>query len=466
MTDCINKDFIQIINSDQNYFEEACVNILQDKSFLVNLYKYNNTIYYLTKNQTMFLKDVIVVTLTNEINKYYNIIQQHLTNNTFTLITFINTYNELDAKIYKLQSNLTPYITHIKYLNLPFFEFEFIKFVLIDDLLLNSNFVFQNKKTTLLEILNFYLETNTDTDIVLELFKLKQFYYNFSEKYDLQQKNTFMDNLSYNEIIIKEIAERIHNDLFCNNFMNNILIHFVNSLKDTKLFYACYISKLEYRILFTGQYNLENQYDFISHMNENIQDLQNISFILNDVKTSLIFKEGLSKVKINTKSSEYTNYDLTTLDKNMLNAKFLRYSVWNVAKQTEYTSYKIPYDLNIYLSLATKFYLTYNSHKKLIWNHNFGIATINLKLGNKKYKFNITTFQLLVLWQFNSQDKITIIDISKNTGIVLKNLGPTINTLLKHKILVRDKNKLNNDPTAELLLNDNYTSDEQLITLF
>ena len=83
----------------------------------------------------------------------------------------------------------------------------------------------------------------------------------------------------------------------------------------------------------------------------------------------------------------------------------------------------------------------------------------------KYYHLQLNTPQLFLLLQFNSQEKITALDLASRIGLPMSKLGKILTSFLRIKILCRESGKASNDPTMLIFLNQDFSHSSDKISL-
>lgn len=89
------------------------------------------------------------------------------------------------------------------------------------------------------------------------------------------------------------------------------------------------------------------------------------------------------------------------------------------------TNFTIPKDLLACEQLFVKFYQQQHSGRKLNWLHQLSKGELRARYG-KKYSFVTSTYQMGILLQFNSNDKMSTEDLQIATQLTQNTL---VNTL-------------------------------------
>jgi hypothetical protein len=261
-------------------------------------------------------------------------------------------------------------------------------------------------------------------------------------------------NTKKNEVIENDIVELVF--LVSNYFLE----------KD--LFNMYYEQFMENRLLNTD-INLDLEKKLVSKFKQPIDNkvIQNMIYKLEDVDTikkDLILYER-ANIRIN--SDKYKGkIDPSSIENKRVKANIFRDHAWTYTRENNTVEIKPPFELAPYIDIWNGFVMQKYPYKNVKWNFNQGIAVIDLELGGKIYKIKLTTPQLLVIYQFNSQPVLTAMELANNIGISLQKLGMILTSLLKSRLIKRvDPISDNKNPNMKLALNDNFTYESSTISI-
>lgn len=82
--------------------------------------------------------------------------------------------------------------------------------------------------------------------------------------------------------------------------------------------------------------------------------------------------------------------------------------------------------------------LTFHSGRKLTWLWNYSKAEIRTTYLPMKYIFQVSTYQLAILLQFNDSDTVTFKDLQLGTQIAEPLLKNYLVPMVKLKVLLQD----------------------------
>lgn len=454
-------------------FKESCEHILtSDNEF--NVMMLRNVTFHMT-NQTPEILDELLIQIFDNVTK--NIANDFDKNiQIFTISSFIETYKLYYLRSIKLLKYLSYFDSKVNTNN----QNKYSHIGLIRSYTFYNNVL--NRKYDskyLYEIFTEHIENGLiSMTEVLQLFKMYLYYIKLSETlgqnkekvFNLSLNNLFLVTLGSNQTFIRTLTQYIHDNIKSisdtenEKTENNIteLINLVsNHFLDKDLFNLYYEKLLEVRLL-SPKCNFEIEKKLIEKFkrpNDN-KVIQNMLYKIMDIQDMASFKKIYRDATISVTSDKFKNrVDKSTLDREKIDAKLFRKFAWSDSHvDFDIPTIKIPYELEHNIAIYDRLYDIKYPHREIAWNFNHGIGIINLTLGEKTYHVETTTLQLFILLQFNHREKITATDLASNLGMTLQKLGNVLQTLLRAKILKRDINKKNNDPSMEISLNHEYSS--------
>jgi len=102
------------------------------------------------------------------------------------------------------------------------------------------------------------------------------------------------------------------------------------------------------------------------------------------------------------------------------------------------TNFTIPKELAAAEEQFQKFYQSQHSGRKLNWLHQLSKGEIKARYGAKIFTFQVSTYQMGVLLQFNNYDSINFEDLIIATQLTDSALKTTLLSLVKTKVLSSD----------------------------
>eukprot|EP01112_Ceratiomyxa_fruticulosa_P003545 TRINITY_DN1386_c0_g1_i3.p1 TRINITY_DN1386_c0_g1~~TRINITY_DN1386_c0_g1_i3.p1 ORF type:complete len:747 (+),score=118.94 TRINITY_DN1386_c0_g1_i3:321-2561(+) len=102
-------------------------------------------------------------------------------------------------------------------------------------------------------------------------------------------------------------------------------------------------------------------------------------------------------------------------------------------------SCKLPNEILNCCEIFRKYYLSNHNGRRLTWQTNMGTAEMKAIFGAKKHELNISTYQMVILLQFNDISRISYRDLLEATGIPIPDLKRNLLALCSPKSKILDK---------------------------
>jgi cullin 3 len=120
----------------------------------------------------------------------------------------------------------------------------------------------------------------------------------------------------------------------------------------------------------------------------------------------------------------------------------------------------LPAEINKCCEVFRKFYLGNHNGRRLTWQTNMGTADLKAHFGSKRHELSVSTYQMVVLLQFNSTDKISFKELAAMTGIAGPDLKRNLLTLscAKYKILNKEPSGKTVEESDSFAFNDKFRS--------
>ena len=468
------EDFIQfcykIINNDYN----------------MNVIRYHNTIFTMINHypekmdeilRTVF--DELSFRINNQIDKMYK-------ENTFLIQDFIDMYYDYEEKYNKLSHFLFSFDNLFYNENHRYSRSKFIKDIAMYLNVICKDYIKDDQKSDIYSILNNILN---DVDNIMDIKEVNELYkiYNFFDKrkliYSIECKNIpFLNGVSnsLNNLIHTLIVEYFHIDdkvmkKDINNDLNILLSNINRNYCNPELFCHYYESYFDKR-LYSKYFLLEFELKLISNLtHKNFGYLrESVTVKINDFNENQVFHTVIHKnpfiIKKICSNKEFKNI-INPGDSINLNIMtpfvYRNISLNNKTQQhkLQYDNMNIPLYIKLYFHIYKQSYQNWYPNRHLSLDYQKGHSIIQMTLNNKDYQFKVSFPQLYLIYQFNKDNNIPAIKLSKRLNISLKELGSILNVFLKNKILVRDQNFKYNDPNIIIAINDNFHSIENRISL-
>lgn len=484
------KFVMNMTNNEDSHvvFKKNCLATLFGDDF--NILEFNNLVFHLTNANTILVAKLIVEVFDEATENIYKQIQKDMVDSKFTLESFTQYYNTylqnslvlskylsyFDTKVIMNNSNKYSYIGMVR-------KYMFYRNVI------NTTYTYQNTDKYMYEILRNNIEQLDMTQeysitIVKNLFKMYSFYNrmsyivkgNANELFNSKIDHLFQSSLGNNHVFVKPISYHIHNritqikssddQLFTN--ISNLIKLITNNFEDRDIFNMYYEKLLEIRLL-SDSCNLNVELALINNFSRPKDNnfIQNMLNKLEDIQTMETDDKMLhTKVELQLTEPKYKNkLDVSKINLKILKTKVFRNHAWSYSRVDDNNEMIVPFDVAPYIDIYNQYYKIKYPYRKLEWNFDQGVGIIKIKLGEKYYNLQVNTPQMFVLLQFNEKQKLTAIELASNIGLPMSKFGKVLNSLIKSKILNRDKEKKPNDPTMEIFLNQEFNYDKENISL-
>lgn len=463
----------QIINNNNNINIISCHNII-----------FTMANYYPEKMDEILriIFERLSLEINNKIDKMYK-------EDILSIQDFIDMYYDYEERYNKLSHFLYTFD------NLFYSEdhkYSRSKFIKNNAMYLNvicKSYTKGNKKSYIYSILNNIL---IDVDNIMDIKEVNELYkiFNLFDKrkliYNIKcedvPENMFLNEVSkslnnlihtliveYSHIDDEVMKKDINNDL--NTLLSNININYCNP----ELFchyYEYYFEKRLYSKYFLSELELK-LINNLTHKNFGyLRD--NITIKLGDFYENQIFHIVIHKdpfIITNIRSNKEFENIINPGDSVNLNimTPFVYRNILLNSKtpqhKSQYDNMNIPLNIKLYYHIYKQLYQNWYPKRHFTWDYKKGSSIIQMTLNNKDYQFKVSFPQLYLIYQFNKDNNISAVELSKRLNISLKELGGILNIFLTNKILVRDQNFKSNDPKVIIAINDHFYSCEDKISL-
>jgi hypothetical protein len=394
---CMNKNLINqdtfktnIGNEVLSYLEKSLMlldtNIIDDKSFLVSIYEVNT--FQINKlnelNLDILNNDYKHLFKTIILDKYEVIIKRDFSIilNEFDFKEFRTNYT-INESFYHSLKNSILYCSDIQYIKDSFTKW------------LNGLIICADDFPEILDVYYFMTmivdKIDWETDYNSNIFK---YIYNCFEPHFKHQKSTI-------ENIDKYIRTHIYKqNLLPVNYFHKMLINYFNKFVDDDdetvfIYYKNYLVKRLYYYNFNEEY-IKHELDIINSLTDNL----NTPYLykLNIIKKDIINSSHLSN-EFNTIYQQNNNLVITTD------------GIWNLTPNcNDFSNPEFNSKFNAFKTDFTTFYTCKYENKKLDWNHQLSICTLDYITKDNDYEIECALSLANILYEFNTQDYLELTD--------------------------------------------------------
>ncbi len=476
----------------KNKFFELCNNCINSNSYDDNKVLLNRIQIDIISKGYDYTTDLLIKFFETHYNNFNKEIQELINEDNFTISIFKNKYNDLNNKLNKIKYLLSSIDYSYKNKDGKKTEYSFINLVknyTSYNLIINNKFIKNDNEIYLYELFISEIENNFDTETILEIFKLYDFYNKFSysiknktnksgEEYfnsELNKKIQLSENTSNRflvriiEIINKKIIDLSNNETISLEKLeyeiNSIrkLIDITPELCNKNIFVTLYKKALTTRLKNGVNPDIENEFLKSINPQDDIDIYIKMKNQINDIKLNTIHNQYFRNLKVGGSSEKYKNLDIDKYDRNKVNVKVFRSYDWDYENIDQINQVNLPIELSIYSDIFNAYYKDRFNERKLYWIYEDSIGIIEIET-DKLYNIKMNLLQMALLYSLNEKNK-SANELSSELKIPIQQIGIIINSLLISKLIYRDKNSDINDPSAVFFVNENFSNNESNISI-
>ena len=270
--------------------------------------------------------------------------------------------------------------------------------------------------------------------------------YNFEEENDSNKKYNFrfiVDNIKSNGFaLFEEYYEQL-----INRYKHSIAIEQIKNDKNIILYFMKIISQKESTSV--------NR--FVNEMLIKIRDY------IYDLEDSYNNNHDYQKIRIETQSDKYKDFDLSTLKREKYNFTMIKY----LFGEETIKNYILNQNIEPYFDIYRSHYYNRYPDRQISYDIIKSNITVELKYNDQTYFIHMAIIQYLVLYRIiNNSHGLTINQISEETGILVGELKETINSLIKIKLIGKTGGNLSDIETIRLIQNPNFSYDKNKISIY
>lgn len=473
----------------EDNFVTICNNYIENKNYRVNKLFFNKIQLGVISKGYEYTTSMLIKVFENKFKEFRNQICELIENNTFTVSYFSKEYYKLNNKLNNLKFLLS-YIDY-SYKNKDGKKSDYSFVILVKNyvgynIIINSKYNKDNKEYYLHELFINEIEQNFNTETILQIFKIYDFYNKFSYVVKNQKDKNGMDyfnleskNLNFSEdtknkfitrvieILNKKILDLTKNSNTSIEQNERDIKYIRNLINISPEFSNSNIFMVLYKRALTERLRQESNPDIESELLKSLNPQSDIDLYIkmknqiNDIKLSKQHNTIYRKITVGHCSEKYKDIDISKFNRENCNIKVCRSYDWDYV-DNEFENYNIPINLSIYLDIFNAYHKDRFNERQLGWMYDecFGVVGFNT---DKPYNVRMNLLQLAVFYSLNESPK-SALELSNNLKINLQKLGIVLNSLLLSKIIHRSYGSSDN-PNIIFNVNEEFSYNENDLSI-
>lgn len=487
-----------------NSFSHSCNSIMSNNQDPVNYISFNNSLNNLLIYDLSSVDKIVFKVVNNRTIDFKNEINNKIHQGLFTVECFRQMYDTFYSQSELLVSLLTKY-NKLERHNIPKWLMKDISSqrlmsgiqMMFYCNVLRNTYDYEEEKLSLYNLLGRLIKQDTpNINLILSVFKMYRFFTetSFSISSKLVMEESLFDNdndnnvpedlldLGTNKMFVLSLIELISNNIKTIiknpddlNTKTNItdIITVSTYFKDRIMFNLYYDKYLEKRLnellnTKTTSFNTNHtntEIEFLSYFKtpEDNREVQQMLYKIQDTEENIEHNFMYKHIKVNIESEKYKKQS-KTLDVNKIDIVAVRQSCWTDTNNTNYSDYNLPIEMEPYVDIFSKYYSNKYPYRSLRFNFNNSIGVVSLSIKGKSYQVQLTTSQMILIFQFNQQEKLSGYELIEKMGITIAELSPLLNSMLLSKILTRTPGRPD-DPNLKFYINPQFTAPSTKVSL-
>lgn len=490
----VRKDNLEI------HFNNLCNNLLEEKYECVNQIDFDNTISLILSNDPSIVQKVILSVIDNHTKNFFDCVQKKLNLKEYSNEWFITEYNKYvkRASVFKKTfRSMNDYVKLENNKNMLNILLNYLFYYNVINKKYDVSTEGQNRKLYIYEIMTKF----NDIANIEEFFTLYKFYnYFLGFSFSLKEIrnlyfNTDLDNIFFNSPHSKSnqfhsfVIAKIDSDI--KNLLNitddtteiekaakKIQDHIKMCLKfsDKTHFIVTYASSFYKRLQEkTTDFLIEKELLTSFKPKDELELYIKMMFCIEDMMISEFITQSLKNMKdITFSSDKWKTFDKSKVNNDMCDYTLIRNYAWEgskYGKTNKYGQINLPLELDYFFTILKALLCDPNSsfsndfvNRTIYLDDDNSNVTLDATFHNITYSLNMTLLQATVFIAINEHDGITAQSLEGVVGTSLKNLSIILNSLIKAKLIVREKVEKNNT-NMSFNINENFVSTETRICL-
>jgi hypothetical protein len=479
---CVSFDGIVEYSNLENNFKDMCNLLINGNKLVVNKITLDNTILILLIKNIDVLQNIIIDTLYNYTKKFNIDIQNSLNNNYYYNEWFIDKYNEFfkNSIIFKKSLNVVDDYLKLDGKNIIDIYVNYIFYHNIINVKYNNLYLYE------IFLQNHNIENIKNVYNYGMLFKIQNYFNGFSfsmkkytnllfneELFNIFKNSQFSSNTTFINSVNIEITENIKKLL--SNKKNTLLIDTIQlyikmclKFNNKKIFMTSYLINLCDRLQNDKtNYEIEKILLSLFKPKDETEIYEKILNCINDIMLSKKITKNINLINPEIESDKFISFKK---QKYQIDYQIIGNNSWSglYSNNTDncYDDIILPVCFDYNYAIINKV-LNNNDNTKISINYDKSIVIMNIEYPNcpKLFEIKMTLLQSIVFMTINNNNEITAIELEQTIGIHLVYLTPILNSLIKSKIIKRNKTTENNDINMKFIINSSFQSNAHKICL-
>ena len=434
---------------------KICDNYIFENNYSVNKLYLNKLQTELITKGYSITTELLIKLFNNYYNKLYDEIQEAINIDCFNLLWFNQKFNGLNKKLTNLKYLLSIIDNSYKKSDFSKTKYSFVNMVknyISYNKIINQRYNKNDNNYYLYELFIDEIENNFDTEAILQLFTIYNFYNKFSytvktnelSKYfneELKTKMVFTKKTSDKfltrtlEIINKKIIDlkkisTSETDTEIKYIRN--LLEITPKLCEKDIFMILYKNLLTKRLLNGSDPEVENE--FLKSFDPQY-DLDNYIKMKNQINDCKLNKKNIDHyrtLEVSNTSEKYKSINIDLLDRSCVDIDVYRSYDWDFTNQNT-NIYNLPAELSIYLDIYKVYYADRYNEKIIDWQYDNCIGVLNIKT-DKEYNIRMNIIQMGIYYSLNNSSK-DINELAKDFNMPVSKLSIYLNSLLLAQLI-------------------------------
>lgn len=470
----------------ENKFFEICNAYVEKKNFVENKVLLNKVQVEIVSKGYDYTTNLLIKLFSNHYDNLYSQIQEMVSKDEFSSQKFMDLYHKLNNKLNGIKYLVSVVDYSYKNFEGKKSEYSFINLVknyTSYNKIINRTYKKDTKDVYLYELFISEIENNFNTELLLKVFKISDFYNKFSysvknaktkdgKEYfnsELNKKMQLSDDTTSKflsrmlETINKKIIDLSQNSNLDSTIIEKDikyvrqLIDITPQLCDKSIFINLYKKALTDRLKQGMKPEIENEFMKSLNPQDDIDTYIKMKNQINDVKLNSQHNKYFRNLVVGTKTPKYQNINIQEYlnERNKMNFKVCRLYDWDYT-QFPTVMHSLPLEISIYFDIFNAYYKDRFNERVLGWDYDDCIGILEVST-DKDYNIKMNILQMSAFMELNKCQS-TSAELSTKLNIPINKLGMILNSLMVSKLIGKNSD-------SKFYVNENFVSAESNISI-